>query len=111
MAKEAKTMIRVPDVDGCKPFDGPSEAFLHLYTDKASGSGIYSAAAIEFYDANGDVSFAIGGDFRVTMKHDRRARATQAAIDKQHAEVFTEEAVAVLLGAVREHYAAREQAA
>lgn len=110
MAQEKRTHIHIPELD--KTEDGvEKKAVLALYTDKASGSGIYSAAGVEFHHPDGGYSFLIGGDFRVTMKHDRRARATQQAIDKQHAEVFTEEAVAVLLGAVREHYAARAQAA
>ena len=111
MAKEAKTMIRIPDVDVFEPFGQPAQAYLNCYTDKASGSGIYSAAAVEYHHADKDITFAFGRDFRATMKTDRRVRATQKAIDTQHRQVFTEEAVAILLDSVREHYAARQQAA
>ena len=53
MAKEASTLIRLPDVDEFVPSHSASgsKAYLHLNTDKASGSGIYRPNRIHYGDS------------------------------------------------------------
>jgi hypothetical protein len=81
-------------------------ARLRLETRKSHNGGLYSGANVEFC-RDGMVTFELCGDFSIKILHNRAARATQKAIDTQHAQVFTAEAIAGLQDQVKAYYEAK----
>jgi|ERR1700722_26252 len=84
-------------------------AVLTLKTDKSFRGGLRSSATVYWCRERvrshcfGVAGAAGGDDFGITLKQSA-LRATQAAIDRQHAEVFTPEAIASLTEAAKAHY-------
>src|SRR3954469_2578909 len=80
--------------------DRKQVAVLQIETSKGYRSGLESDATVYWIGNNmRSTCVSIGGerfheDFRKTVKVVRDIKATQKAIDKQHAEVFTPEDVA-----------------
>ena len=74
-------------------------AVLEMTTDKGS-RGLYSRASV-CWVGGGLKTFMLFGDFSVNLLQDRATRATQGAIDRQHAAVFTTEKVADLTAAAK----------
>jgi hypothetical protein len=88
-------------------------AKLELTTEKAYSGGIESKAYV-FWHGTNSRQHAFGlcrdgsGDFAMTItKTDRTVRATQKAIDTQHAAVFTTERIAKLSALATAHYLAQ----
>ncbi len=96
MAKHATNFIPLPVLD-----QRGKIARLVLTTDKYS-SGLTSMAAIE-YQYEGGVCFSTQ-DFRKRLHVDHKARATQKAIDTQHASIFHPAAVEALKAEALAHY-------
>lgn len=87
----------------------PQRAVLTISTGKGFNGGLRSCVTV-FWLSPGSRSTMLGlgggGDFSKTVKvSDRTVRATQKAIDTQHAEVFTPEAIEELKQAATAHYA------
>ncbi len=90
----------------------PQRAVLTIETSKYYNGGLISDAHV-YWVGNSCRSnmMSIGGDDSVgdyskrLNVSPRTVKATQKAIDKQHAEVFTAEAVAGLVQGANEHYA------
>jgi len=101
MAYEAVKLIDIPSLDK----DG-QKAFLKLETSKHYIGGILSSASVEFHGES-SISFEVFGDFRKLILRDQRARATQKAIDTQHAQVFTPAAIEELKAATLAFYEAK----
>lgn len=87
------------------------KAVLTIETDKYYNGGLLSDATVYWVgDHSRQTCVALGGDGgdyrkRLSMSA-REVRATQKAIDKQHAEVFTADAIAHLVDGAKLHYAA-----
>jgi hypothetical protein len=87
----------------------PQHAVLTLTTGKHYAGGVESSARVYWIGLHSR-SHAFGlagkGDFDMPrMKWERTTKATQRAIDRQHAEVFTAEVIEQLTQAAKEHYA------
>lgn len=89
----------------------PQRAVLTVSTSKYYNGGLISNATVYWVGDHsrqnmmclGDPS---GGDYTNRLKVSARTvKATQKAIDTQHAEVFTAEAIARLTQAAKDHYA------
>lgn len=104
MATDAKTIIYIPELD-----KNDTRAVLKLVTSKAYNGGLASFASIEFH---GDrfVTCELFGDFSVRLLYNRAARATQKAIDAQHAQAFTPERIADLKAKLAAYYAEKNAA-
>ncbi|RZU28956.1 hypothetical protein [Edaphobacter modestus] len=88
-------------------------ALLELKTGKPYGRGIASDARVVWgYPGGFSHAFGVGtkGDFSTTLLK-RPGIATQKAIDKQHAEVFTPAKIEELKTLAVAHYAGDEVAA
>ena len=81
----------------------PVRAVLTLKTDKGS-RGITSYASVSWH-GGGFYTHMLFGDFSVNLLNDQAARATQGAIDRQHAAVFADAKVAELTAAALKFYA------
>jgi len=108
-AKEIAIRIPLPHLDRVK--DGkPERAKLSLQTYKPYSGGLLSSARVDFVSPEGWQTHACGlggggGDYSRSFFHNKAARATQSAIDKQHAEVFTPDVIAGIQSAIVLHYA------
>jgi hypothetical protein len=85
-------------------------AVLQIETSKYYNGGLISDAGVYWVGDHSRQSCisltGSGGDYGKRLKvTDRNVKATQKAIDKQHAEVFTADAVSALVEAARRHYA------
>ncbi len=92
--------------DPARPFD----AVLTIKTTKHYDGGLASTATVFWTGLHArQHMFGIGtagGDFDKGLRLSARTvKATQRAIDRQHAEVFTPEVIARLKQDAREHYA------
>ncbi len=90
--------------------DRPQHAVLTIETSKHYNGGLISDATVYWVGAhsrqNTMALHGDGGDYRKRLFNSARTvKATQRAIDRQHAEVFTPEVVAGLVQAAHEHYA------
>lgn len=86
-------------------------AVITIETGKYYNGGLISDATVYWVGNNcrqNLITFGeSGGDYGKRLKiSDKTVKATQKAIDKQHAEVFTPETVAGLVEAAKLHYAA-----
>jgi hypothetical protein len=92
--------------------DRPRRAVLEIQTGKHYNGGLASDASVYWVGNHSrqqliGVGGFSGGDYSSRLKTSPRdVKATQKAIDRQHAEVFTDEVVAGLVAAARAHYAA-----
>lgn len=89
----------------------PRVAVLQIETSKHYNGGLISDAQVFWVgDHSRSQMLGIGGpggDFGKRVKvSGRDVKATQKAIDTQHAEVFTAEVVAQLVEAAKAHYSA-----
>lgn len=109
MAQDATQFIPLEYLNRTDSTGRPQVARLKLYTHKPFSGGLASSANVEFVGA-GFVTFEMFGDFSARLLHVQGARATQKAIDAQHAKVFTPEVVAKLQEKVKAHYAAKDAA-
>lgn len=88
----------------------PQRAALTLATGKYYNGGLVSGVAV-FWVGRYSRQQMIGlgskeGDFSMgRIKINRETKATQKAIDRQHAEVFTPEVIEQLTQAAKAHYA------
>jgi hypothetical protein len=86
------------------------EAVLQIETSKGYTKGVESDATV-FWVGGGCRSRMIGlgngpgSDYSLRVQVDRNIRATQQAIDRQHAGVFTPERVSEIVEAAKLHYA------
>jgi hypothetical protein len=101
MANSVKTQIEISELNE----DG-KVAVLTLETNKAN-RGISSFAQLAFRQSDGCITFQMFGDFSSRLFHDKMARATQKAIDTQHAQVFTPAKIAEITTTMFAHYAKR----
>jgi hypothetical protein len=90
-------------------------ARMELETRKHSYGGIASTATV-YWVGNHMKQHAFslgggGGDFEAEVATNRTAKATQKAIDRQHAEAFTPQRIAELTEAAKAHYAQQKQSA
>lgn len=91
----------------------PRRAVLTINTGKSYNGGLSSTCTV-FWVGGHSRQTAMGlgsglGDFSKRMyMSERTVKATQKAIDKQHAEVFTPEVLAGLTQAAKDHYKAEE---
>ncbi len=87
----------------------PQRAVLTINTRKASRGGLRSSASVCWVGDDFKThafSYGGGGDFSKELRvSDRSVKATQKAIDKQHAEVFTPEIIAALTETAKAYYA------
>jgi hypothetical protein len=85
-------------------------AVLEIETSKYCNGGIVSDVTV-YWVGNHSRQTCMslgggGGDYGKTLKRSsREVKATQKAIDRQHAEIFTTEAVAQLVEYAKLHYA------
>lgn len=104
-AKELEIPLGIDRVDFTKR---PESAVLHIRTDKPYTGGIASDATV-YWHGEGHRSHAFGlgggGDWSKRLCKSPNVRATQGAIDKQHAAVFTPEVVAELVATAKSYYA------
>ena len=89
----------------------PQRAVLELSTGKHYDGGLSSRASVYWHgDYSRSQLIGIGsseGDYsRRPARTDKAVRATQKAIDRQHAEAFTPEVVATITAEAKAHYAA-----
>ena len=103
MANEANQYIPLQSLDRVNAQGEKETAELYLYTHKYGDGGVISMASVHFV-GNGYRVCELFGDYGRRMKLDRAARATQKAIDTQHAEVFTPDTIAEILKQVTAHY-------
>lgn len=84
-------------------------AVLQIETRKHYNGGLISDASVFWvgdYSRSQLLSFgADGGDYSKRLKVSSKAKATQKAIDSQHAEVFTDVAVDALVDDAKGYYA------
>lgn len=104
-ATERKIDIRLNDADGQQVHVKRGLAHLVLSTRKHTNGGIVSAAHVEWAN-DGFRTMVLWGDFSMTVKT-QHGRATQKAIDTQHAEAFTPEKVAEVTDKALTFYAAK----
>ncbi len=90
----------------------PQRAVLTIETSKYYNGGLISDATVYWVGRNCRSNMiTLGGtdsegDYGERLKvSERTVKATQKAIDRQHAEVFTPEVVAQLMGYAKLHYA------
>lgn len=111
MAKDQKQdidlgIVRLEYGDAARPQRG----VLTIETSKHYNGGLSSTAQVCWVGANfRSHVFVIGtgaGDFSKTVLIDRTKKATQKAIDTQHATAFTAEEIARLTQLAKDHYAA-----
>jgi hypothetical protein len=81
------------------------KAIMELRTDKGFRGGLRSSATV-FWTNGTWKSCELFGDFSKTVMQNPNVRATQKAIDTQHAQVFTPAAIAALTAEALAHYAA-----
>lgn len=89
----------------------PQRAVLELSTDKHYDGGLVSRASVYWHsDHSRSQLIALGGsggDYsHRPSRTDRSVRATQKAIDKLHADVFTPDVIQMLTAEAKAHYAA-----
>jgi hypothetical protein len=87
----------------------PFRAVLVLETDKHYNGGVESNATVFWVGSHSRqhaFGLAGGGDFRKSIQRDKTLRATQKAIERQHATAFTPEAIEELTRAAIAHYGA-----
>jgi hypothetical protein len=107
MATEKSEVIEL----GLTRTDGTSEvkkAILVLETDKDLRGGLKSSATVfwkGFHSRQHAFGLGSGGDYSKTLLRSPGMRATQKAIDTQHAQVFTDELRADLTTESRQWYA------
>ena len=105
MAQTRKTDVAVPGLTS-KEHAGKTPV-LELHTGKGfRGGGIQSSATM-FWSDGQYRSTMLFGDFSWHPRH-TPGTATQKAIDRQHAEVFSPDAVARIVGEARAYYAKRD---
>jgi hypothetical protein len=102
VAQEPETFIDIPALDSEE-----GKAQLVLSTFKSRGGEIISAVSIHFL-RNGMITFQPFSDFHKTLLR-TRARATQRALDAQHASVFTAPAVEALKAETLAFYAEKRK--
>lgn len=90
----------------------PQRAVLELQTAKHYDGGLASRASV-YWHGKHTRSHAMGvgnsktGDYsRRPTRTDKAVRATQKAIDRRHAEIFTPEVVETIIAEAKAHYAA-----
>jgi len=105
MATNAKTLVPLPSLD-----KEDAKAILTLVTNKHSGGGLYSAAAVEFHSP-GSISFELCGDYRRVVFRNPAIRATQKNIQQQHAAIFSETFIGVLASEALAFYKEKERQA
>ena len=93
----------------------PQRAVLEIETRKYYNGGLISSASVYWVgQSSRSQCIALGGDGGDWSKKlrvsDRTVKATQKAIDRQHAEVFTPEVVAQLAVYAKAHYASAIEA-
>jgi len=103
MAVKREIHIMLPELDRISWNDKPEQARLTVTTRKGD-PGIWSSASVGFV-RDRCVSCELFGDFHKTFLHDKKARATQAAIDRQHDSIFTAQALTDLRAQVLAFYA------
>ena len=81
-------------------------AILTIKTDKGYRGGVRSGATVAWSDGQFE-SHLLYGDFDTCQKT-TQGRATQKAIDTQHAAVFTPDVVAALVVEAKAFYAQQE---
>lgn len=86
------------------------KAILVLTTAKSYKGGIVSMARVHWAPESGPASYAVE-DFSRRINHDEHARASQAAIDRQHNFVFPPRVVASLTAEAKAHYVEKPPAA
>ncbi len=83
-------------------------AVMTISTGKGYNGGLRSSVTVSWCgDGFRQHAFGMGGgggDFSKALKTSERVKATQKALDKQHAEVFTPEVIAQLTEAAKAHY-------
>lgn len=90
--------------------DRKQVAVLQIETSKYYTGGLISDAGVYWVGSHCrqncmSLSADASGDYGKRLIVNRAAKATQKAIDKQHAEAFTPEVVARLVEAAKAHYA------
>jgi len=105
MAIDKKAIIALPELDRNSD-RGVEKCFLTLSTYKGS-RGLVSHAKVYFVN-DGYETFEMFGDFSKQICA-TASRATQSAIDKQHAQVFNPEAIYQLQEEARQFYAAKKE--
>lgn len=87
----------------------PQRAILTIETDKSGRGGIESRAIVMWcgdHSRQHVFGLAGGGDFSVEVyRSPKETRATQKAINSQHAGAFTPEKIAELIEQAKAHYA------
>jgi len=84
------------------------KAILILKTDKDLRGGLKSSAIVfweGFHSRQHAFGLGCGGDYSRTLRRSPGVRATQKAIDTQHARIFTDELRANLTTESRQWYA------
>ncbi len=100
MAHNPQTIITLPELDS------KQGAFqIELTTRKYSNGEMVSSATGEFA-RDGMVTYLMYGDFRKVYAR-TAARATQRALDAQHAATFSPAALPQIIADARAFYAAR----
>lgn len=89
----------------------PQRAVLELSTGKHYDGGLVSRASVYWHSDHSRSQLIALGDSGGDYSHgpsrtDRSVRATQKAIDKLHADVFTTDVVQMLIAEAKAHYAA-----
>ena len=102
MAQEPKQIIPIPALN-----IEEGAAQLTLTTDKYFNGQIVSAAHI-YFAKNGMITFELAGDFRKVLLRTRE-RATQKALDTQHANTFTPEVIEALKAEALAFYAEKRK--
>ncbi len=86
--------------------DRTKRAVLELRTSSGFRSGIRSSVTV-FWIENGFRSTMLFGDYSKNLATTDK-RATQKAIDTQHANVFTQAEINLQVAAAKAHYATKE---
>jgi hypothetical protein len=100
MASDVKRVIAMPELDSNK-----GQFQLELRTYKGFNGQIVSAAHGQ-YVRDGMLTFELCGDFSEVYERSN-ARATQKALEAQHAAAFGPESIAAIQNSVRSFYAAK----
>jgi hypothetical protein len=103
MANTAKSLILISSLDGER-----GVLQLQLSTRKSENGKLYSSGHVQ-WAKDRCVTFELCGDYSKTFyTTPTRVTATQKAIDKQHAAVFTPERVEEIKAEVVAFYAAKD---